>query len=294
MQQVFNKYIAWRKQKGKMKSIKTFVTDLLRWIYLALVTIVAVGPFLWVIMSSFKTNQEILSSPISLPTSINFKGYAAALKLSPIFQYFINTIIIAALSTVVGVLIVSMAAYIIARTSFRGSKFIVILLSSSLLIPTAALMMPIYIIMTKTGLYDTKAGLIIVDAALGLPTSFFILRSHFQNIPREIEEAAYIDGSGFLRTFLTIVIPIAKPGLATAGILQFLVSWNEFMFALILTKSNSVRTLPLALSYFRSQFSFNYTAMFAALVIVTVPCILIYILIQEQVNDSIVAGSVKG
>ncbi len=277
-----------------MKSIKTFITTLLRWIFLTLVTIATVGPFLWVVMSSFKTNQEILSSPISMPMSFTFKGYSAALKLSPIFQYFVNTIIIAALSTIIEVLVVAMAAYIIARTSFFGSKFIVMLLSSSLLIPTAALMMPIYIIMTKTGLYDTKLGLIIMDAALGLPTSFFILRNHFQNIPQEIEEAAYIDGSGFLRTFFTIVLPISKSGLATAGILQFLTSWNEFMFALILTKSNSVRTLPLALSYFRSQFSFNYTAMFAALVIVTIPCILIYILIQEQVNDSIVAGSIKG
>lgn len=266
----------------------------LRWIFLAFITLISVGPLLWIMMSSFKTNREILSSAFSLPSSINFGGYVAALRLSPIFQYFFNSLIIAFFSTTLGVLVVAMAAYIIARVKFIGSKFIVLMLSSSLLIPTAALLMPIYIIMTRTGLYNTRTGLVVVYAALGLPTSFFILRSHFQNIPREIEEAAYLDGCGFVHTFASIVLPMVKSGLATAGILQFLTSWNEFMFALILTKSNGVRTLPLALTYFTSQFSFNYTAMFAALVLVILPSIVIYVLMQEQVTDSLVSGSVKG
>lgn len=275
-------------------SAKTTISTILRWIFLAFITFISIGPLLWIIMSSFKSNQQILSSAFSLPTSINFNGYVAALKLSPILQYYLNSLIIALFSTVGGVLAVAMAAYIIARVKFVGSKLMVMLLSSSLLIPTAALLMPIYIIMTKTGLYNTKVGLMIVYAALGLPTSFFILRGHFQNIPHEIEEAAYVDGCSFFRTFVTIVIPMAKSGLATAAILQFLTSWNEFMFAMILTKSNNVRTLPLALSYFTSQFSFNYTAMFAALVMVILPSIVIYVMLQEQVTDSLVAGSVKG
>jgi len=275
-------------------STKTILFVIPRWIFLAFIVLVSVGPLLWVIMSSFKTNQQILSSAFSLPTSINFNGYAAALKLSPIFLFYINSLIIAFFSTVGGVLVVAMAAYIIARVKFIGSKLLVMLLASTLLIPTSALLLPIYIIMTKTGLYNTRTGLIIVYAALGLPASLFILRSHFQNVPHEIEEAAYMDGCGFFRTFFIIVLPIVKSGLATAGILQFLTSWNEFMFALILTSSQNVRTLPLALSYFTSQFSFNYTAMFAALVMVILPSILIYTMLQEQVTDSLVSGSVKG
>lgn len=275
-------------------SPQTTISTILRWIFLLFITVISIGPLLWIIMSSFKTNQQILSSAFAPPTSFNFNGYVAALKLSPILQYYFNSLVIAFFSTVGGVLAVAMTAYIIARVKFAGSKLMVMMLSSSLLIPTAALLMPIYIIMTRTGLYNTKVGLIVVYAALGLPTSFFILRGHFQNIPHEIEEAAYVDGCGFLRTFFTIVLPMAKSGLATAAILQFLTSWNEFMFAMILTKSNNVRTLPLALSYFTSQFSFNYTAMFAALVMVILPSIVIYVLLQEQVTDSLVAGSVKG
>ena len=111
---------------------------------------------------------------------------------------------------------------------------------------------------------------------------------------KSIEEAAYIDGSGFLNTFFKIVLPIAKPGMATAAILQFLMAWNEFFYALVLTSSVKARTLPLAINYFSSQFSRNYTAMFAAITVIVLPSILIYLLLQRQVVDSLAAGAVKG
>ena len=192
------------------------------------------------------------------------------------------------------VVLVAMAAYVLARFKFRGNTFLTLLLSASLLVPVAALLMPIYRILTQLRLFDTKTGLILVYAALGLPTSLFIFKSYFQAIPREIEEAACIDGAGFYRTFFIIMFPLAKSGLATGAILQFLTSWNEFMFALILTKSASVRTLPLALNYFTSSFSYNFTAMFAALTMVILPSVIIYALLQEQVNASMVTGAVKG
>jgi len=267
---------------------------LLQGVFLAFITLISVGPLVWIVISSFKTNQEILDSAFSLPSRFSLDGYLAALKMSPIFQFYGNSLIITFFSTVGGVLIVAMAAYVIVRGKFFGSRFLLLLFSSSLLIPVSALLMPIYIIMMRIGLYDTRTGLVLVYAALGLPTSLFLLRAHFQSIPISIEEAAYVDGCGFFRTFFTIVLPMVKPGLAAAAVLQFLTSWNEFMFALILTKSNRVRTIPLALSYFTSQFTFNYTAMFAALVMVILPSIVIFVLLQEQVTDSLVAGSVKG
>lgn len=274
--------------------LKSSFWRVLRFIFLGFFVLISIGPLLWIIMSSFKSNREILSSAFSLPTSFSFSGYTAALDLAPIFQFYGNSIIISVVSTVLNVLVVSMAAYVLARHKFKGNTLITLLLSVSLLIPTAALLMPIYRIMTAIGLFDTRLGLILVYAALGLPTSLFIFKSYFQSIPKELEEAAYIDGAGFFRTFFVIVFPLAKPGLATGAILQFLTSWNEFMFALILTKSTDVRTLPLALNYFTSQFSFNYTAMFAALTMVILPSIIIYILLQEQITSSMVEGSVKG
>lgn len=277
-----------------MKERSNAAAVVLRWMFLAFITLISVGPLVWIVMSSFKTNQEILQSAFALPSRIGLDGYAAALSMSPIFRYYGNSLLIAGLSTALGVLVVAMAAYVIVRVPFRGSKALMMLFSSSLLVPVAALLMPIYIILTRIGLYDTKAGLTIVYAALGLPTSLFILRAHFQGVPKELEEAAFVDGGGFLRIFFSIVLPVVRPGLAAAAVMQFLTSWNEFMFALILTKSNDNRTIPLALSYFTSQFTFNYTAMFAALVMVVLPSILIYVLLQEQITDSLVAGSVKG
>lgn len=274
--------------------LKSSFWRILRFIFLGFFVIISIGPLIWIIMSSFKSNREILSSAFSLPTSFSFSGYKDALDLAPIFKFYGNSIIISVVSTVLNVLVVSMAAYVLARHKFKGNTLITLLLSVSLLIPTAALLMPIYRIMTAIGLFDTRLGLILVYAALGLPTSLFIFKSYFQSIPKELEEAAYIDGAGFFRTFFVIVFPLAKPGLATGAILQFLTSWNEFMFALILTKSTGVRTLPLALNYFTSQFSFNYTAMFAALTMVILPSIIIYILLQEQITSSMVEGSVKG
>lgn len=266
----------------------------LRFLFLGFFVVISIGPLIWIIMSSFKSNKEILSSAFALPSSFSLSGYKAALDMAPIFKFYGNSIIISVLSTLLNVVVVSMAAYVLARHKFKGSTFVTLLLSVSLLIPTAALLMPIYKIMTAIGLFDTRTVLILVYAALGLPTSLFIFKSYFQSIPKELEEAACIDGAGFFRTFFVIVFPLAKPGLATGAILQFLTSWNEFMFALILTKSTSVRTLPLALNYFTSQFSFNYTAMFAALTIVILPSIIIYILLQEQITSSMVEGSVKG
>lgn len=276
------------------QGIKQFLVTLAKGLFLLYTVIICVGPFLWVIFSSFKTNKEILDSAFALPSSYDFAGYIRALDMSPIFHFFGNSVWISVINTVISVLVVAMAAYVLARFTFHGKKVFTLLLSSSLLVPVSALLMPIYLLMANLGLLDTKTSLILVYAALGLPTSLFILRGSFLSIPREIEEAAAIDGAGSFRIFFVIVLPMARSGLATAATLHFLTSWNEFMFALVLTKSEGVRTLPLALNYFSSQFSFDYTAMFAAITMSVLPSILVYVLLQEQVTSSLVAGSIKG
>jgi raffinose/stachyose/melibiose transport system permease protein len=186
-----------------------------------------------------------------------------------------------------------MAAYIFARCAFKFKNAIYLLLSLSLVIPMTALLHPVYMVVHAIHLANTKAGLILVYTALSLPMSLLILRSTFSAIPRSVEEAAYMDGAGFVRTFFQIMAPMAKSGLASAGVLCFLNSWNEFTFALILTSSQRVRTLPLSLSYFTSQFSFNYTALFAAITIAVIPSIAVFAIFQEQVISSLTAGAVK-
>ncbi|MDL2250100.1 carbohydrate ABC transporter permease [Lachnospiraceae bacterium OttesenSCG-928-J05] len=187
-----------------------------------------------------------------------------------------------------------MAAYVFARCEFRGKNLIYFILSLAMVIPMTALLHPVYNVIQTLGLYDTKMGLIIVYMALNLPMSLLIMRGTFLSVPQALEEAAYVDGASFVRTFFQIMLPCAKGGLTSSAVLAFLGSWNEFTFALMLTSGQAARTLPLSLSYFTAQFSFNYTAMFAAVTIAVIPSILVFAIFQEQVVSSLTAGSVKG
>ena len=265
-----------------------------KYLFMGLCSLVALFPIIWVIMSSFKTNAEILSNGIGLPSSLSPDGYISALTISPILKYFGNSVIITVITTVLNVLFLAMAAYVFARARFRGKNLLYFILSLSLVVPTTALLQPVYSVVNTMGLYDTKMGLILVYTAINMPMSLLILRGTFQSIPRALEEAAYLDGAGFLRTFFQIVMPCAKGGLTSAAVLTFLNSWNEFTFALMLTNGQDARTLPLPLSYFTAQFSFNYTAMFAAVTIAVIPSIIVFAVFQEQVVSSLTAGSVKG
>ncbi|MGL6202161.1 MAG: carbohydrate ABC transporter permease [Lachnospiraceae bacterium] len=274
--------------------MKRIITSVLKYIFLACCVFVASFPIIWVIMSSFKSNAEILSSGISLPASFSFKGYEDALSLSPILSYFGNSVIITVCSTVINVLVLAMAAYVFARCTFKGRSLLYFILSLAMVIPMTALLHPVYKVIQSLGLYDTKSGLILVYTALNMPMSLLILRGTFLSIPKALEEASYVDGASFVRTFFQIMMPCAKGGLTSAAVLAFLNSWNEFTFALVLTSGQEARTLPLSLSYFTAQFSFNYTALFSAVTIAVIPSIIVFAVFQEQIVSSLTAGSVKG
>lgn len=277
------------KLSPKQKAARVF-----SYLFMALCVLVALFPIVWVVLSSFKTNREILSNGLQLPSTFSFSGYKQALEMAPILKFFVNSLIVSFASTALNVFILAMAGYVFAKKKFRFKNLIFGILSLSMVIPSTALMSPVYTVITKLHLYDTKMALILVYTALNMPISLMILRSAFAAIPTELEEAAYIDGAGFFRTFWQVMMPCAKGGLASAAVLAFLGSWNEFTFALLLTSSTSTRTLPLSLSYFTSQFSFNYTAMFAAITIAVLPSIIVFSIFQEQVCSSLTVGSVKG
>lgn len=277
------------KLSPKQKAARVF-----SYLFMALCVLVALFPIVWVVLSSFKTNREILSNGLQLPSTFSFSGYKQALEMAPILKFFVNSLIVSFASTALNVFILAIAGYVFAKKKFRFKNLIFGILSLSMVIPSTALMSPVYTVITKLHLYDTKMALILVYTALNMPISLMILRSAFAAIPTELEEAAYIDGAGFFRTFWQVMMPCAKGGLASAAVLAFLGSWNEFTFALLLTSSTSTRTLPLSLSYFTSQFSFNYTAMFAAITIAVLPSIIVFSIFQEQVCSSLTAGSVKG
>jgi raffinose/stachyose/melibiose transport system permease protein len=263
-------------------------------IFVILIFLISVVPFVWVLLSSVKTNREILTFSFGFGNGVHWRNYQNAFRIAPIAQYFGNSVFITLFGIVINLLIMSMAAYAIARVEFRLKTFFRLLFSLGLLIPGAALLLPLYTTIKTVGLYNNMWGLILVYTAFGIPTSVFIMSSYFLTIPKEMEESAYIDGAGFARTYGVIILPLARPAFATAGIMQFLHCWNEFQFALTLTTGHEARTLPVALYYFKSAFASDYGAMFAAIVLVSLPSVIVYIFLQEQVVSGLAAGSVKG
>lgn len=282
------------RRKKKQEEIRpeegSIIGKVFRYTIMAIVLIVSVYPILWVFISSFKQNP----GGLGLPEEWIFDGYITIFTKLNIKSYFMNSLIITIISTILNVSIVAMAAYVSARIDFKGKGLITFMFSTTLFIPPVAISFPIYRLIGQLGLKDTRTGIIMIYAGLGIAVTFFILRSYFLTIPKEMEEAARVDGCGYLRTFFTVILPIAKPGIATAAIMSFLNNWNEFYFASILLKSPEKMTIPALLGQFTSTYSKNLNGMFSAIIVAVVPTIIIFCLLSETFVKSLTAGAVKG
>ena len=267
---------------------------ILKYLFMAFFTFIAVGPIVWAFISSFKTYAEINSSALSWPSSFQMDNYKAAFQYAPIAKYFVNSIIIVGCSVLVTVALVAMCAYIVSRFEFKMKTLIILFISASLMLPAQAISQPLFMILQTLRIFDTKLGLLIVYSAMGIPMSFFVMVSYYKTISTALEESAYIDGATFLQTFFRIILPLAKPGLVTIALLQFINTWNEFYFALMLTSGDTARTVPIALNYYMGTFANNYSALFAAVVMTVLPTIVVFIVLQRQVMESLTAGAVKG
>lgn len=276
------------------KKIVGQIAGALRYIILIVIIIISLLPLLWTLNSSLKTDTEIFMSAFSLPKTPLFQNYVKVFTRTPMLIFYINSIIIAAVTTFSSMLIYGMSAYLLSRFKFKGRDTIFIILSLSLLVPATSIFLPVYILWLKIGLYNTRFGLIIVYLALSMPVSLMVLRSYFRSIPREIEEAAYMDGSPFMHTYFLIVCPIARPAFASAAVFSFILAWNDFLYAYMLTRSNSVRTLPVSIRYFMSMYGSDYNLLFAASIIIIIPTIILYLLMQKTITQGLLAGALKG
>ena len=255
---------------------------------------VSVFPIIWVVMSAFKTNAQILSNPFELPTQINFDAFVYIFEKYNFVRYFGNSLLICIVSTAISLVIFAMGGYVIAKYNFPGKNVMFALFTITLLVPAQSKAQPIFSLVTDLNLYDNIWGVALVYLSMGLAMSMFILKATFMAIPKSLDEAASLEGAGFFTTFWKINFPLAKSGLATAGILMFLNNWNEYFYASLLTSSDENRTLALALQFLTESFSYDYTKLFAALTVVVLPGIILYIFAQEQVQASVAATGVKG
>lgn len=274
--------------------LASFAGALFRYTVLGFVLLISLAPFAWVLLSSSKTNSEVLTSALSWPSRLSLAAYVRAFARTRFLLFFFNSLFVSGLATVMAVSVFGMAAYVLGRYQFAGARLVYTVLISSMLISLIPMQQPVMMIIRTLGLYDTRWALVLVYAARGLPSVIFILHSYFKTIPKELEEAACLDGSGFLQTYVTIMLPLARSAIASAGVLTFLNSWNEFLFALLLTQSEETRTLSYALRFFVNMFSYDYPTLFAAIVATLLPSIIIYVLLQEQVHKSLIGGAIKG
>ena len=274
----------------KLNSTSLIFVKVLRYLLIAFVLTISLYPILWVLLNSFKQTP----GGLGLPDTWVFDGYITIFTKLNIGRYFLNSLIVTVISTVISVFAVSLAAYVSARMSFKGKNLVTLMFASTLFIPSISISFPIYRLLSDIGLKDTLTGVIFVYASLGIAVTFFILRSYFLSIPKEMEEAAMMDGCGYISTYFRIIVPIARPGLATAAIMAFLNNWNEYYFASILLKSKENMTLPALLGQFATAYSKNLNGMFSAIILIVLPTIVIFCLLSETFVKSLTAGAVKG
>jgi raffinose/stachyose/melibiose transport system permease protein len=265
-----------------------------KWAVLVFFLISTFIPLVWLLVGSLKTNLELQTEPFSLPDVPQFSNYVEAVEISGLHRLFVNSVLVSGLSTVINLLIVSMAAYVFSRFVFRGQNALLNVMLAGVLVPIVALMVPYFRIITGIGVYDTLWALIITYAGINVPISLFLVHGFMKTVPRELEEASIIDGCGFFQRYAQIVLPLSKLGLVTAGTFAFLFSWNEFVYALLLTASEESRTLQLGIRFFTSQFRTDYTSMYAAIVIAIIPMIIVYILLHERIIKGLTSGALKG
>lgn len=280
------------KQRGFTPKLS--LTYTLYYLILLWFTVVLLLPTIWLVLASFKTNAEILSASSFFPKQIYLGGYEDALSTVGLEQFFLNSLFVSALTTL-GVLLTGvLAAYPLARFDFPFKETLTLIFSLGIVVPVTSLIVPETLIIRELGLIDTKVGLSLVYIAMFFPISFLVLRAFFLSIPTEIEEAATVDGANYWTILVRLILPISTPGLSTVGVMVFIWSWNEFLYALLIISSESNRTVQIAIRFFQSQFDFNLTGMYATVTLVMVVPIIIFLVLQERVVAGLTAGAVKG
>ena len=259
-----------------------------------LYSITCVYPIVWMFYSSIKTNRDFQNNILGLPKAIVIQNYIYVLTSGKISMYMFNTIRNTAISLVFIIFFAFINGYFISRFRFPGRKILYSLYMLGMLVPIHALLIPLYILFSRTGLANNWYTVALPNITFGLPVSLFLVESYVGTVPRELEEAALIDGSGFSRTLFTIIFPLITPILVTIGIISFFTCWNEFSFSLVLLKSQKLFSLPLGLTLFKGMYQSDYPRMMTTMVIAMVPALVIYIAFAKKIIQGMMAGAIKG
>jgi ABC-type glycerol-3-phosphate transport system permease component len=266
------------------------------YICLAFVVAFVVTPFLWMLLGSFKPTYELLQQQgqtlwIAHPT---LENYQRLFREYDFVRYFLNSLLVATVTAIVATSLSAFAGYSLARFQFPGRSFFGVLILVTQMLPGIAIIIPLFIWFKQFQLIDTYWALLIAYNAFAIPFSTWMLRGFFASIPRELEEAALIDGAGMVGAFLRIVVPLSLPGLLATAIFAFIVSWHEFLFAVTFTNSAELRTLTVGIAAMRGKDVIDWGLLNAGVVITTIPVAILFAFVQRYLVQGLTAGAVKG
>jgi len=277
------KKINWRREAGQAP----MHLGLLFWGFLCVI------PLFWLMITSLKSTPDLYSDPFGFPRAFKWSNYIDAWVYAKMGVYFINSLLITIISTIVVLALASSSAYVLARFNFRFKGFIWGYILFGFLIPHSILLVPLGIFTRVLGIYNNLFGLSLIYAAVTIPWNTFFLRGFMETIPKELEEAAILDGAGMWAVYRHVMLPLSQPALATMATFHILFSWSEYILALVLTGSTSSRTLPVGISLLEGHFTSNEPGVAAGMVITIIPAIIAFFFLQRYVIKGITAGAIK-
>ena len=255
--------------------------------------LICLYPVFLMIVSSFKDNAEIFSSPLGLPSGLSFESYRQLLEQLPYFGYIKNSIIVSVTAVFLTLLFGSMASFYIARFDFKWNAFLFFFFLIGMMIPIKLGIIPLFLLMRKLQILDTLWSLILIYTGIGIPISVLILSRFFRTMPKELEEAARIDGCSNFKIFLHILMPLMKPALGTVMIIHFITIWNDFFFPLIFIQDEAKKTIPIGMLTLFSEYSTDWSVLFAGLTLSSLPMLVLFFFASKQFMEGITAGAVK-
>lgn len=273
--------------------MKNMILKILLHVFLLFLVSVILFPVCWLVLNSLKTNQEMFLNSLSLPKEWMFVNYATAWGKGLLF-YFKNSIIVSAISIICILILSSMLAYGLTRFQLPGSGFLFILVLGGMALSEQVALVPLYKILQAVKLYNTRAALVLPYVAFRIPFTMFLMRSYFISIPKELEEAAIVDGCNSLQRFIKIILPISKPVMASCAIVNLNHVWNEFLFANVFLEDKKLMTIPLGLMTFQGDLKSDYVVMLAGILISSVPMVLLFLCMSKQFVRGLTSGAVKG
>lgn len=265
----------------------------MQYLFAYLFSIVALYPIFLMISSSFKSNAEIFSNPLGLPKNLSLDPYRKLWEAVPFSQFMINSFIVSSVSVLLILVSSSLAAFYLARFSFKWNGLLYFFFLLGLMIPIKLGIVPLFILMKDLGLVNSLWSLILIYTASGIPISVFILTGFFRTLPVELEEAARIDGCNHVQVFYKILIPLIRPALGTVMIINFIQAWNDFFFPLIFVQDDMKKTIPVGMLGMFGEYEADWSMLFSGLTLSALPMIIVFLLASKQFMEGLTAGAVK-